>query len=110
MQTRSKPKCYSNLDDNLVSDIKALFRFKMNLIEVGVKYLGFWVKPLNYYLSNWSWMVQKFDTTVSNWSYHLLSLGGRLIPLKSVLSSILVYWFSSYKIPCLILKAIIGIM
>ena len=66
MQTRSKPKCYSNLDDNLVSDIKALFHFKMDLIEVGVKYLGFWVKPLNYYISDWNFGWCKYLRKESN--------------------------------------------
>ena len=47
---------------------------------------------------------------MSNWSFRFLNLGDRLILLKSVISSILVYWFSLVKILASITTSIRTIM
>ena len=69
-------KC--NIGDELDSNIRAIFPYKMDPIEVGFKYLGFWVKPLNYYIIDWKWLVNKFEARVGNWTYQTLSLCGIL--------------------------------
>ena len=77
---------------------------------MGFKYLGYWVKPLNYLVRDWQWLVRKFEKRVSNWTYHFLSLRGRLILLKSVLCGTPAYWFSLVKIPFAIIKEIKNIL
>ena len=39
---------FNNLNSMLIDDLKGLLHYKMDPIEVGFKYLGYWVKPLNY--------------------------------------------------------------
>ena len=43
---------------------------------------------------------------MSHWSFRFLSLGGRLILIRSILSRIPVYWFSLEKIPKTILNCL----
>ena len=38
----------SNLNSLLIDELKVLIPYKLDPIEVGYKYLGYWVKPLNY--------------------------------------------------------------
>ena len=100
----------NNLINIVSNDIKVLFPYKMEPIEVGFKYLGYRVKPLNYLDKDWKWLVKKFEKRVYNWTYRFLSLEGRLILLKFVLSGIPVYWFSLIKILCSIMKDIKNII
>jgi hypothetical protein len=51
-----------------------------------MKYLGFYLKPNNYRVADWKWMIQKVEKRIGNWSFCWLSLGGRLILEKSVLT------------------------
>ena len=55
-----------NLDDNLVVSISSIFPFSMEPIEIDFKYLGFWIKPLNYCVEDSKWLVQKFNKRASN--------------------------------------------
>ena len=48
-------------------------------------------------------MVSKFEKRISHWTNRLLSMGGRLVLIQSVLSSIPVYWMALVPIPSSIL-------
>ena len=54
--------------------------------------------------SNWSPLVERFQKRLSNWKSKLLSYGGRLTLLKSVLGNLGVYFFSIFKAPSTIIK------
>ena len=54
--------------------------------------------------SNWSPLVERFQKPLSNWKSKLLSYGGRLTLLKSVLGNLGVYFFSTFKAPSTIIK------
>ena len=73
-------------------------------------YLGYFLKPLGYRVSDWNWLVQKFEKRICHWTHKLLSLGGRLILVQDVLSSILVYWLGLAPIPLSILHKLRSIM
>ena len=77
---------------------------------MGFKYLGYFLKPLGYRVRDWHWLVQKFKRKISNWTYKLLSLRGRLILVQSVLSSLLVYWLGLVPIPASILHKLRSMM
>ena len=47
---------------------------------------------------------------MSNWTFRILSLGGRLILLNSILGVLPIYWLSLMKIPTSILHRIISLM
>ena len=76
----------------------------MDPIQIGFKYLGFRLKPLGYRSSDWNWMVERFEKRIKNWSYKLLSLGGRVVLINSVLSGLDVYWFAMARCPQSILN------
>jgi hypothetical protein len=64
-----------------------------------MKYLGFYLKPNGYRIMDWNWLIEKIEKRISNWTFLWLSLGGRLVLVKSVLQSIHVYWLSLAKVP-----------
>lgn len=66
------------VDDGAIAGISTIFPYSMEQIEGGFKYLRFWVKPLNYLVSDWHWLVRKFEKRVCNWSYRSLSPRGDL--------------------------------
>lgn len=54
--------------------------------------------------ANWSPLVDRFLNRLSNWKAKSLSFGGRLTLTKSVLGSLGVYYFSTFKAPKSIIK------
>ena len=101
---------YNNISSIVLDSIQVLFPYKMHQIDTGCRYLGYPVKPLNYQVRDWRWVIRKFEHKLSNWSFIFLSMGGCLILLNFVLCGIQVYWFSLVKLPNTILKAIRTIM
>nr|GEU32235.1 RNA-directed DNA polymerase, eukaryota, reverse transcriptase zinc-binding domain protein [Tanacetum cinerariifolium] len=49
--------------------------------------------------NSWSHLVSKFNDKLSNWKANLLSIGGRLNPIKAVLGSVGIYHMSIFKLP-----------
>ena len=82
------------------------FSFDILPLEHGFRYLGFFLKPNDYKIRDWIWLLKRIETRIGNWGHHFLSIGGRLILTKSVLESLPVYWFSLSWIPKAILKLI----
>lgn len=54
-------------------------------MELGMKYLGYFLKPNNYRVADWNWFVQKLEKIISNWSFKWLSMGGIMVLMKFVL-------------------------
>ena len=52
------------MNNNMFDDIKVVFPLKMEPIEVSFKYMGDWVKPLDYIVKDWKWLVNKFEKRV----------------------------------------------
>ena len=75
-------------------ELKKLFHSKIGQMEEGLGYLGFILKPNNYRMMDWLWLLKKIERRISNWSYRFLSLGGRLSLVKEVLLSISGFWCS----------------
>ena len=61
-------------------------------MDEGFKYLGFVLNPNAYSFKDWMWLYKNFEGKIGCWTYKFLSRGGRLVLLKEVLQSILVYW------------------
>ena len=97
----------NNLTDEVSNNISAILPYKMEPIDLGFKYLGFRLKPLGYCLKDWRWIIKKFENKIGHWTHKFLSLGGRLILIRYVLSEIPVYWFSLARIPRSILNKLI---
>jgi hypothetical protein len=87
--------CSSSKEDSLLNIIPA----QSKPLSDGFKYLGFCLKPDCYKKEDWNWLIRKVETRILVWVNCLLSRGGHLVLLKSILESILVYWNSIATIP-----------
>ena len=56
--------------------------------------------------SLWDFVVEHVDKKFSSWKRRYLSLGGRIILIKSALSSIPIYYLSCFKCPKSVLRRI----
>ena len=90
---------YNDIDETSREKIFSLLPCKMEPLDVGFKYLGYYLKPSRYCVNDWRWFIKKFDNIINNWTYRLLSLGGRLILVKSALMGLVVYWLSLARLP-----------
>ncbi|KAJ0588293.1 putative RNA-directed DNA polymerase [Helianthus annuus] len=68
-------------------------------------YLGLKVGANMNRISNWQPVYEAFRSRLSSWKGHLLSIGGRVVLIKSVLESLPSFYFSLYKAP----KKVIGL-
>ena len=89
----------SNLEDASIRDISNMLSFQLKDMNDKLKYLGYFIKPNNYRISDWKWLIHKFEKRLSNWSYIWVSLGGKLTLLKVVLSQ-----YTSYHWPTFFLQ------
>ena len=83
---------YSRLDAIEFITVQNIFSFTVDILEYGLKYLGFFLKPCRYFSKYWDWLVVKVEKRIKNWSFRWLSMGGKHILVKTVLEAILVYW------------------
>ena len=90
---------YNNVDVDILTNISRVLPYKMEPIATGFMYLGYFLKPLGYKVSDWHSLIQKMERRISHWSHKFLSLGGCLILVQAVLSSIPVYWLGLAPIP-----------
>nr|GEV54989.1 RNA-directed DNA polymerase, eukaryota [Tanacetum cinerariifolium] len=67
-------------------------------------YLGVKVGGSMSKISFWDDVVAKLSSRLSKWKLRTLSIGGRLTLIKSVLSSLPLYYMSSFKMPISVLK------
>ena len=67
-------------------------------------YLGLPVGSKMNRISHWQGFVDRFQTKLSSWKASLLSIGGRLTLIKSILGSIGIYYMSIFKVPVCIIN------
>jgi hypothetical protein len=89
----------NGLSDAFLRRLEQLFPMKIEPLDVGVKYLGFHLKPNNYKKDDWTWLIKKMEDIITYWCNRWLSQGGRLVLVKYVLESILIYWLSIAHVP-----------
>ena len=83
--------------------ISGILPYRSDDFRKGFSYLGYFLKPNCYLVKDWLWMVSKFEKKISHWTNRLLSMGGRLVLIRAVLSSMPVYWMDLVPIPSSIL-------
>jgi hypothetical protein len=89
----------NGLSDDLLRRLEKLFPMKIEPLNVGVKYLGFYLKLNGYKTDDWTWLINKMEDRITCWCNRWIYRGGRLVLVKSVLESILVYWSSIAHVP-----------
>lgn len=89
----------SEILEELQSQLVSFIPYNFGPLDGGFKYLGYFLKPNSYHVNDWLCLLKKIDSRINVWCNCWLSLGGRLVLLKSVLESILIYWLSLAKVP-----------
>ncbi|GKC12361.1 RNA-directed DNA polymerase, eukaryota, reverse transcriptase zinc-binding domain protein [Tanacetum coccineum] len=69
-------------------------------------YLGLPIGSNMNRISNWNSLIDRFKNRLSGWKANMLSSGGRLTLIKSVLGSLGIYYFSIFKVPEAVLKVL----
>ena len=90
---------YNNVDEGLLNRISRTLSLKFEHISLGFKYLGYFIKPMGYLVKDWHWLIKKFEKRFQHWTFRLLSIGGRLVLIKAVLTSMSIYWMALVPIP-----------
>jgi hypothetical protein len=68
------------------------------------------MKPNDYRVNDWNWLLQKVEKKIGHWTSRWLSLGGKLVLVNSVLQNMLVYWLCLAKVPLKVINNIIQIL
>jgi len=93
-----------NVSDSWLSEAAVVMSYRKGAIPF--VYLGLPIGGDAQRLDFWKLVLNRITTRLSNWNSKFLSLGGRLILLKSVLSSLPVYFRSFFKAPTCIISSI----
>ncbi|KAL4295459.1 hypothetical protein GQ457_12G031020 [Hibiscus cannabinus] len=74
------------------------------------EYLGLPLGVRHNSIKLWEPILKKLSTKLVSWKSHLLSFGGRICLVKSVLSSLSVYFMSLFRMPVAVTKRITGMV
>ncbi|GJT72269.1 hypothetical protein Tco_1031555 [Tanacetum coccineum] len=69
-------------------------------------YLGLPIGSNMNHIANWNSLIERFKIRLSGWKANMLSSGGHLTLIKSVLGSLGIYYFSTFKVPEAVLKTL----
>ncbi|XP_071704361.1 uncharacterized protein [Rutidosis leptorrhynchoides] len=72
-------------------------------------YLGLLLGSNMNLITNWKPLIDKFKKRLSAWQYRMLSYGGRLSLIESVLCSIGIYYLSIFKCPKTVIQTLEGL-
>lgn len=97
---------YNDADDSISSQIAQIFDITYRPLSEGLKYLDFSLKCRSYKSEDWRWIVDRFHKKLADWSHRTLSLGGRVILVKSVLTQLSVFWGHLFLLPPCIISSI----
>ena len=75
-------------------DMVSFFPYKLFVINDGIKYLRYFLKPTPYLMVDWNSLIKMVEKMINVWSYRWISTRARLVLESTVLQSIHVYWFS----------------
>ena len=90
---------FNNLSEEPLNKVRESVPYPTTAITKGIKYLGFSLNPNAYAFQDYLRLFKKVEARISMWENHFLSRGGRLVLIKEVLHSILIYWDSIAYIP-----------
>jgi len=93
-----------NIHDSWLAEAASLLHCKLGRIPI--LYLGLPIGGDSHKLKFWQPLLDRIKSRLTGWKSKNLSLGGRLVLLKSVLSSLPVYFLSFFKAPASILSSI----
>ena len=86
-----------NLSAQVSSRLASILGCKLTTLPI--TYLGVPIHWTHLITEHWDALVDKVETKLQGWKGKLLSLGGRVTLLNSVISTIPLYWLSVYRLP-----------
>ena len=86
-----------NLNDLEYADLASILGCKV--VNLPLTYLGVPINNKSLTDIDWQILIDKIEKKLQTWKGSLLSLGGRVTLLNSVLSAIPLYWLSIYRLP-----------
>ena len=57
---------YYNIASDCLNDLVRVLPYRVLPLQTGFNYLGYFLKPLGYRVSDWIWLVQKFEKRICN--------------------------------------------
>lgn len=104
MEVNCQKSCFlfNDMEAKKIERLEDIFEIPLVHLHCRLQYLGFNLKPNDYKVSDWLWLLQKIEKRVGHWSFRWLSLGSRLVLIKTVLQNIPVYGCTLAKVPALI--------
>ncbi|XP_071742176.1 uncharacterized protein [Rutidosis leptorrhynchoides] len=88
---------FFGMDHHEVSFVAKCYDCKIG--SVPFNYLGLPIGANMNKMSSWMPVINKFEKHLSDWKARLVSFGGRVTLVKSVLNSLRLYFFSLYRAP-----------
>lgn len=95
---------FYGIHEEFHKQITTLFNFTLQDLDKGLKYLGYFLKHNDYRVDDRKWLIQNIEKRISNRCFRWLSLGGKLILVKSISEGMYVYSLSLAHIPSSILQ------
>lgn len=80
----------AGLNDVFTNSLLQLFQFKIAPFEFYIKYLSFYLKANNYHKIDWYWLIQKVEKRLQNWTLRWSTLGGRLVLILFLKTSLFI--------------------
>jgi hypothetical protein len=72
--------------------------------QFSIRYLGILIHYRRFSMDEWKMAEERLKIRLSSWKGKLLSLGGRLVLINSVLSNMVLYMISFIQLPRGVLK------
>nr|KYP43089.1 Putative ribonuclease H protein At1g65750 family [Cajanus cajan] len=92
----------ANIDSEILGRMATFLNCKVG--HFSCSYLGLFIGANPNRLSTWQTVISKVEKKLTKWKGKLLSFGGRLVLLKSVLNSIPNYFLSFFKAPTCVIS------
>ncbi|KAL7195785.1 hypothetical protein ACSBR1_035923 [Camellia fascicularis] len=89
--------CGIGINREFTSQVAEFFNCKMKILPIN--YLGMPLGANPKRVSTWEPIIDKVKKRLASWKKRYLSLGGRITLIKSILSSLPLYYMSIFKIP-----------
>jgi len=93
------------VDRSVVQHFATILNY--DVMKLPFKYLGMLVEGCHKRGVFWDGVLEKIKSILGRWKGRVLSMVGRIILIKSVISSIPLFYVSLYKLPTLMLKKIV---
>jgi hypothetical protein len=84
MEVNCQKSCFlfNNMEVERIERLEDIYEIPLVHLGCGLQYLGFNLKPNDYKVSDWLWLLQKIEKRVGHWSFRWLSMCDRLVLIK----------------------------